>query len=60
MPRYLVERTFPNSLDIPMNEEGAGVCLNVVDNNIQDGVTWIQSEVSGDRARRAVLSMARR
>jgi hypothetical protein len=32
-PRYLVERTFPDGLAIPMNDEGAQVCLTVVGNN---------------------------
>ena len=49
MPRYLVERTFPDGLAIPMNEEGAGVCLNVVDNNLQDSVTWVHSYVTPDK-----------
>jgi hypothetical protein len=49
MPRYLVERTFPDGLNIPMNEEGAGVCLVVVDNNLQDSVTWVHSYVTGDK-----------
>jgi hypothetical protein len=49
MPRYLVERTFPDGLAIPVNEQGAATCLLVVDNNAQDGVTWVQSYVTGDK-----------
>ena len=49
MPRYLVERTFPDGLDIPMNNEGANVCLTVVGNNLQDSVTWVHSYVTGDK-----------
>lgn len=26
MPRYIVERTFPDGLDIPSNADGAGTC----------------------------------
>ncbi len=49
MPRYLVERTFPDGLAIPMTDQGAQVCLTVVGNNIQDDVTWVYSYVTGDR-----------
>jgi hypothetical protein len=49
MPRYLVERTFPDGLAIPMDDNGAKTCLTVVDNNAQDGVTWIHSYVTPDR-----------
>ncbi len=51
MPRYLVERTFPNGLNIPANADGAHACLNVVQNNAEGGVTWIHSYVSGDKNR---------
>jgi len=49
MPRYLVERTFPDRLAIPMNDEGANVCLTVVGNNLQDNVSWVHSYVTGDK-----------
>ena len=42
MPRYLVERTFPDGLEIPMTEEGSATCLTVVDNNAEEGVTLTQ------------------
>jgi hypothetical protein len=51
MPRYLVERTFSEGLHIPMNEQGAQVCLTVVDNNLQDGVTWVHSYVTSDKSK---------
>ncbi|HEV2149217.1 MAG TPA: DUF4242 domain-containing protein [Longimicrobiaceae bacterium] len=51
MPRYMVERTFPEGLVIPMNEEGAQACLSVVGTNAEEGVTWVHSYVSGDRAK---------
>jgi len=51
MARYLVERTFPDGLAIPMTDEGAQVCLTVVGNNSKDGVTWVHSYVSADRAK---------
>jgi hypothetical protein len=49
MPRYLVERTFPDGLAIPVNDTGAEVCLAVIGNNAQDGVTWVHSYVTGDK-----------
>lgn len=49
MARYLVERTFPDGLAIPMNDDGAQTCLAVVGNNALDGVTWVHSYVSADR-----------
>jgi hypothetical protein len=49
MPRYLVERTFPDGLAIPVNDEGAQVCLTVVGNNSMAGVTWVHSYVTPDK-----------
>ena len=49
MARYMVERTFPDGLAIPMTEEGATTCLGVVDRNAELGVTWVHSYVSDDR-----------
>ncbi len=51
MPRYMVERTFPEGLEIPVNSDGAGVCLKVVDTNLDLGVTWVHSYVSDDRGK---------
>lgn len=50
MPRYMVERTFPDGLQIPINEDGAAACLGVVGKNAEVGVTWVQSYVSEDKA----------
>jgi hypothetical protein len=49
MPRYLVQRTFPERLEIPSDEGGAKTCLNVVDVNAGAGVTWVHSYVSTDK-----------
>ncbi len=51
MPRYLVERTFPKGLAIPVDAEGSRICLGVVDRNADDGVTWVHSYVSDDRTK---------
>jgi len=49
MPRYVVERTFPDGLSIPIGAEGAELCLSVVDRNADESVTWVQSYVSEDK-----------
>lgn len=48
MPRYLVERSFPEGLRIPVNGEGAEMCQTVALNNAEELVTWIHSYVSDD------------
>ena len=48
MPRYIVERTFPDGLRIPVNDDGAQMCQMVVLNNLEDGVTWVHSYVTED------------
>lgn len=49
MPRYLIEREFPDGLAIPMNEAGAGICRTVIGHNAEDLVTWVHSYVTLDR-----------
>jgi hypothetical protein len=51
MPRYLIERTFPDGLVIPTNKEGSVACCGVVDNNSQEQVTWIHSYVNPDKTK---------
>ena len=51
MARYVVKRTFPDGLEIPINADGAAACGRVVDRNAEEGVTWIQSFVSEDKRR---------
>jgi hypothetical protein len=51
MARYMVERTFPDGLFIPMMDEGATTCLGVVDRNADLGVTWAHSYVSQDKTK---------
>ena len=48
MHRYLVERTFPDGLEIPVNIEGSKICLNVVSVNAEDNVSWVHSYVTMD------------
>jgi 8-oxo-dGTP pyrophosphatase MutT (NUDIX family) len=49
MPRFMVERTFPDGLAIPTNPQGAEVCATVIGGNAQSGVTWVHSYVSADK-----------
>jgi Protein of unknown function (DUF4242) len=49
MPRYVIERDFPEGLLIPVDETGARACLGVVESNLTDQVTWIHSYVSIDK-----------
>ena len=49
MPRYMVERTFPQGLSIPQTTEGAQACLGVVGRNAEEGVTWVHSYVTPDK-----------
>ena len=48
MPRYIVERTFPQGLRIPLTDQGVTACDTVVQRNAERGVTWVHSYVSDD------------
>jgi hypothetical protein len=47
----MVERTFPDGLHIPTDSGGAKTCLTVVDTNGGEGVTWVHSYVTEDKAK---------
>jgi hypothetical protein len=49
MPRYMVQRTFPDGLEIPISAEGEETVRTVVDRNAEQGVTWVHSYVSDDK-----------
>jgi hypothetical protein len=49
MPRYIVQRTFPDGLNIPVANGGSEICGTVVQRNAEEGVTWVHSYVSDDR-----------
>ena len=49
MPRFLVERTFPDGLNVPIDPQGTKVCQTVVATNAKSGVTWVHSYVSADK-----------
>jgi hypothetical protein len=49
MPRYLVERTFPHGLGLPVSAEGA-IATQMIDRiNRQEDVTWVHSYVATDK-----------
>jgi hypothetical protein len=48
LPRYVVERTFAEGLNIPATPEGAADCRAVVERNADWAVTWLHSYVSAD------------
>ncbi|HVE99331.1 MAG TPA: DUF4242 domain-containing protein [Mycobacteriales bacterium] len=49
MPRYVIERSFPDGLAIPADAGGAQACIDVIDRNADQGVTWVHSYVSDDK-----------
>ncbi len=51
MPRYIVERTFVDGLEIPTTRDGAATCLQVVQNNAEEQVTWVTSYVGVDKTK---------
>jgi len=51
MPRYIVERTFPDGLQIAISDEGAKGCLGVVENNAEEQVTWLTSYVTTNKTK---------
>lgn len=51
MPRYLVQRTFPDGLAIPVNSDGAATCSLVVQGNLGHDVTWVHSYVTPDKTK---------
>ena len=48
MARFVVERSFPDGLEIPLTEQGAQACMSVVGTNAEFGVTWVHSYVTED------------
>ncbi len=49
VPRYLVERTFPDGFELPSGPEGARLLASMVACNADRNVTWLHSYVSSDR-----------
>lgn len=51
MPRYLVERSFPEGFRLPTDGEGAQRYFGVVERNADDRVTWLHTYVSDDQTK---------
>lgn len=51
MPRYIVERHFPDGLALPTTAAGSALCRKIVKANAEEGVTWLHSYVSADKSR---------
>jgi hypothetical protein len=49
MPRYVIERSFPDGLVIPTDEVGARSLRMIIGKNAEKGVTWIHSYVTADK-----------
>lgn len=51
MPRYMVERSFPDGLEIPTTTDGLQALAAVIENNATEQVTWVHSYVTDDHRR---------
>lgn len=51
MPRYLVERTFPDGLEISVDAGGAEALSGIVGRNAEEGVSWVHSFVTPDKTK---------
>jgi Protein of unknown function (DUF4242) len=49
MPRYIVQRTFADGLEIPIADGGSDICRRIIERNADEGVTWVHSYVSEDK-----------
>ena len=57
MPRYLVERTFPDGLAIPQNDDGAKACSSVVAGNLQHFIGGVLGRTGYVRNRELEFSL---
>lgn len=48
MPRYLVQRSFPDGLNFPIDATGRKAVEGIVSGNGDQQVTWVHSYVSED------------
>jgi hypothetical protein len=51
MPRYYVQRTFPDGSQIPVKVGGADICGTVIRRNARGGGTGVNSFGSEDKTR---------
>ncbi len=58
MPRYLIERVFPDGFPIVPTEEGRAASARIAGWNAEIGVTWLHSYVAEDGRRSFCLCEA--
>jgi hypothetical protein len=51
MPRYIVERNFPDGFPVTADDEGAATCRAVVETSADHSVAWVHSYVAQDRTK---------
>jgi hypothetical protein len=49
VPRYLVERSFPDGLEVPPGPTGRRILLSIIACNADRRVTWVHSFVALER-----------
>jgi hypothetical protein len=49
MPRYMVERDFPEDFHVPIDATGVRSCMAITDINRSEEVIWLHSYVSANR-----------
>ncbi|MFN2486421.1 MAG: nickel-binding protein [Acidimicrobiia bacterium] len=49
MPRYLVERSFPDGFETPPGPEGREALISIIKCNFDRNVNWVHSYVSIER-----------
>jgi hypothetical protein len=58
VPRYLVERVFPEGFPIASNNHGRAECVRVLARNAELGATWLHSYIAEDGQRTFCLCEA--
>ena len=51
MKRFLVERTWPDGIHIPLDNKGNGICQSIISNNSEEKVFWVHSYVTADKGK---------
>ncbi len=49
MPRYLIERTYPDQFAISLDLDGAQRCQTIIASDALEQVTWLHSYITPDR-----------
>jgi len=49
MPRYVIERDFPDEFRITLDDQGVRICPSYAEVNRNESVVWLHSYVSQDK-----------